>query len=164
MGKLTMLLTAADYHDLTSYDRNRMSGHSLDWSNQPVTFKTYHGFKHIELAGNERDSSSQNLDELLDTDTAWTPVSVNFDTLSRVLKLSHCLTRKEKIAGGHFYFRNVASAGALYPSEIYFLSPSGIIQTRTCSVLACSHLDTSLELITSGLINYLQLFMEPDIH
>ena len=122
MGKLTMFLTAADYHDLTSYDRNRMSGHSLDWSNQPVTFKTYHGLKHIELAGNERDSSSQNLDELLDTDTAWTPVSVNFDTLSRVLKLSHCLTRKEKIAGGYFYFRNVASAGALYPSEIYFLS------------------------------------------
>lgn len=118
-----MLSTAADYHDLTSYDRNRMSGHSLDWSNQPVTFKTYHGLKHIELAGNEGDSSSsQNLDELLHTKAALTPVSMNFDTLSRVLKLSHCLTRKERVAGGYFYFRNVASAGALYPSEMYFCS------------------------------------------
>ncbi len=36
-----------------------------------------------------------------------------------MLKLSHCLTRKEKSGPGYFYFRNVASAGALYPFETY---------------------------------------------
>ncbi len=117
-----MLLTAADYHDLTSYDRHRMSGHSLDWSTQPVTFKAYQGLKSRELAEDEGELTSENLSELLDTSREFSPLPIDFQTLSRVMKLSHCLTRKEKFAGGYFYFRNVASAGALYPSEIYFCS------------------------------------------
>jgi SagB-type dehydrogenase family enzyme len=41
------------------------------------------------------------------------------DDLSLILLLTDSLTAKARHSGGDFYFRNVASAGALYPSEIY---------------------------------------------
>ena len=36
-----MTLSAVQYHRETSYRRDRMGGHSLDWANQPDTFKSY---------------------------------------------------------------------------------------------------------------------------
>lgn len=117
-----MSLTAVDYHNGTSYDRKKMTGHMLDWTNQPSTFKTYEGLDYIELTGDQADGPTENLSDLLDVNR--TPISntINFRKLSRILKLTHCLTRKERHPGGHFYFRNVASAGALYPFETYFCS------------------------------------------
>jgi SagB-type dehydrogenase family enzyme len=116
-----LLLTAADYHDLTSYDRYKMSGHGLDWLNQPNTFKTYQGLTKFEL---EEDTEPYQglLSELFRLNL--TPVSkeIRFKDLSSVLKLSHCLTRKEKSGPSYFYFRNVASAGALYPFETYLVT------------------------------------------
>ena len=113
-----MLLTAVDYHDLTSYDRYKMSGHALDWLNQPNTFKTYQGLTKTEL---EEDTEPYQglLSELFRLNL--TPVSkeIRFQDLGSVLKLSHCLTRKVRSGPGYFYFRNVASAGALYPFETY---------------------------------------------
>lgn len=116
-----MLLTAADYHDLTSYDRYKMSGHGLDWLNQPNTFKTYQGLTKIEL---EEDTKSYQglLSELFSLNRPPVSKEIRFQDLSSVLKLSHCLTRKEKSGPGYFYFRNVASAGALYPFETYLAS------------------------------------------
>ena len=32
------------YHHTTSYLRNRMEGHFLDWANQPRVYKTYPDF------------------------------------------------------------------------------------------------------------------------
>lgn len=114
-----MLLTAANYQDLTSYDRNKMTGHSLDWSNKPISFKTYQGLKNIKLL-EETERPQQNLSDLFTyNQPEQANNSVNLENLSRILRLSHCLTRKEKFGGGYFYFRNVASAGALYPFETY---------------------------------------------
>lgn len=113
-----MLLMASDYQDITSYDRNKMTGHSLDWSNQPITFKTYQGLKNIKLF-DKLDWPQKNLSDLFTHNQPDQANSINLEDLSRILRLSHCLTRKEKVGGGYFYFRNVASAGALYPFETY---------------------------------------------
>jgi len=42
--------------------------------------------------------------------------------LSLILRLTHTLTAKASHAGGDHYFRSAASAGALYPTEIYVVS------------------------------------------
>ncbi|MGC8605422.1 MAG: SagB/ThcOx family dehydrogenase [Desulfomonilaceae bacterium] len=113
-----MLLSAADYHDLTSYDRDKMIGHQLDWSNQPNSFKNYEGLKKIRLEENTEQYTGS-LSELFGPRKSLISKGICFQDLSLVLKLSHCLTRKERSSNGYFYFRNVASAGALYPFEIY---------------------------------------------
>ena len=95
LGEVLVLLTAADYHDFTSYDRYKMSGHALDWLNQPNTFKTYQGLKKIEL---EEDTKSYEglLSELFGLNRSPASKEICFRDLGRVLKLGHCLTRKEK--------------------------------------------------------------------
>ncbi len=112
-----MILTSTDYHDLTSYDRNKMTGHHLDWSNQPRTFKFYEGLKNIKLIDQTGWSEAKFSDLFAEHETVRQ--KLDFKNLSRILTLGHCLTRKEKLGTGDFYFRNVASAGALYPFEIY---------------------------------------------
>jgi len=37
------------FHKSTCYDRNRMKGHPLDWSNQPRVFKAYNSIAAIPL-------------------------------------------------------------------------------------------------------------------
>jgi SagB-type dehydrogenase family enzyme len=45
--------------------------------------------------------------------------AIDLTSLSLVLRLTYSLTAKTRHAGGDFYYRSVASAGALYPTEIY---------------------------------------------
>jgi SagB-type dehydrogenase family enzyme len=112
-----MILTSTDYHDLTSYDRNKMTGHYLDWSNQPNTFKFYEGLKNIKLIDQKGWSNAKFCDLFMENEHV--PRKLDFEDVSRILKLGHCLIRKEKLGTGDFYFRSVASAGALYPFEMY---------------------------------------------
>ena len=44
-----MIKSATQYHDHTSYDRHDMSGHYMDWQNQPSVFKEYPGIEPIPL-------------------------------------------------------------------------------------------------------------------
>ena len=44
-----MIKSAFDYHESTNYDRKNMSGHYLDWKNQPMVFKDYPGVMPIVL-------------------------------------------------------------------------------------------------------------------
>jgi SagB-type dehydrogenase family enzyme len=44
--------------------------------------------------------------------------------LSLILRLAHTLTAKARSASGDHYFRSVASAGALYPTELYVATQS----------------------------------------
>ncbi len=49
---------------------------------------------------------------------------VDVEDLSMILRLSYTLTAKARHAGGDYYFRSVASAGALYPTELYMATHS----------------------------------------
>lgn len=121
-------MKASYYHDLTSYSRHRMSGHALDWENQPTVFKNYPEGKKIalpeitDLARIQRD-----LFELLRcrevADVQTPPRTIS--ELSELLLLTQALTARAQAGGKEYYFRSAASAGALYPTEIYALT-SGI--------------------------------------
>ncbi len=114
-----MTKNAKEYHDNTCYSRNKLGGHQLDWHNQPVLFKEYKGLKSISLPepptlpgislkliqGSKSDSSS--------------PDVFNINTISTILRLTYCITAQANYSGGVFYYRSAASAGALYPVEIY---------------------------------------------
>jgi SagB-type dehydrogenase family enzyme len=119
-----MIKTAIEYHDSTRYDRNDMSGHFLDWKNQPMVFKDYPGILPIVLPA-EVSVPSTGLSELIEqAKPQKTTVPPGLKDLSSILRLSNSLTARARQGGGDFYFRSAASAGALYPCEIYVAAHS----------------------------------------
>lgn len=119
-----MTNTCLEYHRETSYFRNRMGGHFMDWANQPEVVKRYEGRTPILLP---RDVTlpQKNLSSLLSGETPGDPGAVtDLAALSTLLLLTTTLTAKARSGAGDFYFRSVASAGALYPTEIYAALPA----------------------------------------
>ena len=97
------------YHQRTKYDPETIASKSrrLDFSQQPVPYKTYQ-------VGNEIDLKPY-LEEGAPKGT-W-------GRLSRLLLNSYGLTAKLVSAMGEaFYLRAAPSAGGLYPAEIYLIS------------------------------------------
>ncbi len=114
-----MPLSAVQYHRETSYRRDRMGGPSLDWANQPNVYKTYPGIEPVPLP-REPALLEVPLLELFGQSPAAVPKpELTAENLSAILLLTHSLTAKARHPGGDFYYRATASAGALYPTEIY---------------------------------------------
>jgi SagB-type dehydrogenase family enzyme len=114
-----MITSASEYQRLTSYDRRRMGGHFLDWSNQPGVYKDYPDLPGIFLT---HDSSPPNtgLFSLAGGEVpAEPPNAISLEQLSQVFALAYSLTAKSRHSGGDLYYRSVPSAGALYPCELY---------------------------------------------
>ena len=115
-----MTVSLGEYHQETSYQRQAMTGHSLDWENQPTVYKAYPGIEPLLLP---RDISlpEVNLSSLLkgERPPEEGTRSLDINRLSRILQLTYSLTSKARHPGGEFYYRSAASAGALYPTEIY---------------------------------------------
>jgi len=111
--------TGAQYHDHSSYDRHRMTGHMLDWSNQPTVFKKYEGIDPLLLPKDVPLPEKRLSHILKQTDVAGEAEEVTIEDLSRILLVTNGLTARARYADGDFYLRSAASAGALYPTEIY---------------------------------------------
>ncbi len=121
------MITASSYQILTSYERQSMGGHALDWENQPDTFKHYRGIKHIQLP-DVRDFSplKTSFFSLPQKKIVSSSARINFsiDEVARILILTQAVTAKSRGGGTDYWFRSAASAGALYPTEIYLASRS----------------------------------------
>jgi len=114
-----MIKTCLDYHQKTSYDRFDMSGHSLDWANQPKVFKEYPGITPLSLPS-ELQIPKGKLSVILGEPSApGMPGELDLETLSLLLLLSYTHTARARHPEGDFFFRSAASAGALYPTEVY---------------------------------------------
>jgi len=114
-----MSLWGFEYHEKTGYDRDRMDMHGLDWSSQPSVFKSPDGLSTLDLEPPESLPEST-LSEILDAkSTIKVPEESPIGTLSEILFLAHEVTAKTGSGPGAFYFRSPASAGALYPFELY---------------------------------------------
>lgn len=114
-----MIKSSARYHDTSSYDRHKMTGHYLDWQNQPRVFKDYPETEPVLLPQDIQLPDEKLSALILEARRNRGARKVNVRDLSSILRLTCALTAKARHPGGDFYFRSVASAGALYPTEIY---------------------------------------------
>jgi len=114
-----MIESAWDYHRRTSYDRHDMTGHYMDWSCQPNVFKTYPGRETAALTQDIVLSQENLSDILIDNYAPVLDSEIDAVRLARILHMTHALTAKARHGGSDFYYRSVASAGALYPFELY---------------------------------------------
>lgn len=117
--------TAAQYHHLTSYQRHKMSGHFLDWENKPDLYKTYPQTESVTLP-RDVEHPKRKLSQVLKDGSPDMHAHVpDMDGLSKIFSLAYGITAKARHGGVDFYYRSAASAGALYPTEIY-VAASGL--------------------------------------
>jgi SagB-type dehydrogenase family enzyme len=116
---MKMIKTALQYHEYSSYERGRIGGHYLDWRNQPTVYKDYPGIDPVQLPASTPQVKGNlsaifrgsNMDEVAH--------SLSIEDISLILSLTNTPTAKATYSGEDFYYRSAASAGALYPTEIY---------------------------------------------
>ena len=110
------MISSLDYHKDTCYDRYRMEGHTLDWPNQPRLYKSYpENLENCPLPTVE-DFPGLSLWQL---QAAEASEAINLTDVSAILNLTQTFTARSRQPSGDFYYRSAASAGALYPNEIY---------------------------------------------
>ncbi|HIJ57774.1 MAG TPA: SagB/ThcOx family dehydrogenase [Deltaproteobacteria bacterium] len=116
---MPIVSSGKEYHTVTGYDRYRMKGHGLDWAHQPDPYKSYRGIDQIPLP-EVSELPKLSLWGLNEKKLADTPrETFDLNRLSRILFLGYGFTAKARQTGYEFFYRSAASAGALYPIEIY---------------------------------------------
>ena len=113
------------YQQRSSYERFKMPPHALDWEHEPTTYKKYPGkpVLAIPLEVNVEPLSFFKL--LQPPEKQPQNLFLSFEVLGQLLLLTQMLTGRARYANGEIWFRSIASAGALYPGELYVAS-SGI--------------------------------------
>jgi SagB-type dehydrogenase family enzyme len=96
-----------------------MTGHRMDWAHQPDVYKRYPGASQTDLVPVDA----------LNNDSLWGLLDPSFERnadgnptlsdLSEILAMGSGITFSRKMQGTEYTFRSAASAGALYPIEIY---------------------------------------------
>jgi SagB-type dehydrogenase family enzyme len=109
------------FHDATKHtvDSVRAGGHLLDFANMPIPLKHYPDLEPIPLPVDlpERDAPAV---QVLSGRVDVAPAPWTLPGLARVLFFSAGVTRRARMVGGRpLFFRAAASAGALYPIEVY---------------------------------------------
>jgi SagB-type dehydrogenase family enzyme len=115
------LEAARTYHEVTkhSYTSVRSSPHALDWSNRPLPYKIYPEAgvfalpRDLNLAGVPAIAAARG-DFAIADDTP-----LDLERLTRLLFCTGGLTRRARVGAEEYHFRAAASAGALYPIEMY---------------------------------------------
>lgn len=109
----------SDYHQRTAYHRGHMSGHGLDWSQQPYPYKRYRGLGPAPMAKPVWPTAGF-LDLALGGAPACDPLPLpDAATVSSILLLSAGITALSRVGHEVHGLRAPASAGALYPAELY---------------------------------------------
>lgn len=115
----SMKTSGLAYHQRVSYDRGNMTGHRLDWEHQPSVYKAYPGIEPVPLP-QQVHSPQVLLSRLLkDPQAISRSHEPALNLLSCIFRFTYNLTARARHSGEDFYYRSVASAGALYPAEIY---------------------------------------------
>ncbi|HEY2104976.1 MAG TPA: SagB/ThcOx family dehydrogenase, partial [Candidatus Binataceae bacterium] len=109
------------YHEVTrhSYTSVRTDGHVLDWDNRPFPFKIYPHAAALALPRDLNLSPMPALDAISGRANVDPQTPLDLERLTRVLFCAGGLTRKRRVGREDYHFRAAASAGALYPIEIY---------------------------------------------
>jgi SagB-type dehydrogenase family enzyme len=108
-----------NFQQETKYQRDKMSGKSLDWASQPKIYKDYPDCQTIQLP-DISPLSDTTLHEVLKNRKSirkYQNKPIKKETLSYLLWASTGISRTE----GGYEFRTAPSAGALYPIETYLV-------------------------------------------
>ncbi len=107
------------FQEETKYERNRMPGGYLDWSNKPETYKQYPDKPRVALPRPSTEGGVPVWDIL----SQRRSVRDFFERPVAAQKLSQILWASQGITAEQFgyKFRTVPSAGALYPVETYLV-------------------------------------------
>lgn len=112
-------LTAFAYHKETNHARSRLDGAPLDWANQPDVFKCYPDAGRIPLPS-LRGLCGQSLWDIVSNKKIETELcQISLEFLAGIFAMGNGITLKRVHGGMVYTFRSAASAGALYPVEIY---------------------------------------------
>jgi len=114
--------TASHYHEQTKHSHRsvRSDAHSLDFSNQPVPFKTYPGLTPIPLPHPCEETEVTALSAVSAVTCPTTEEQIpDLSDLARLLYFSAGVTRQKKYPGGTLVFRAASCTGALYEVELY---------------------------------------------
>jgi SagB-type dehydrogenase family enzyme len=112
------------YHEVTkhSYTNVRSNPHALDWENRPLSYKIYPAAGAIALP-RELDLSAMPATAAIAGSSMASAIEadlpLDLETITRILFCANGLTRSKSVGGEDYHFRAAASAGALYPIEIY---------------------------------------------
>src|SRR5215469_16480209 len=114
-------IEAARFHEITkhSYTSVRSSTHFLDWNNKPLPYKIYPDAPAIGLTRDFCLSRAPALRAIVHEPSVRSSSKISLENLARLLFAAGGLTRKVQSGGLEYFFRAAASAGALYPIEIY---------------------------------------------
>jgi SagB-type dehydrogenase family enzyme len=109
------------FHELTahSYTSVRSSPHHLDWDLKPMPYKIYPGAGALALPRDLALPRTPALSAIEDDGRGRAGAPVGIESLTRILFCADGLTRARKVGGEDYHFRAAASAGALYPIELY---------------------------------------------
>lgn len=112
---------AREYHESTKHSSRsvRRVGHSMDWSNRPHPFRVYEGLDGVPLP--QALSLGVSAREALAGITVSDEVGdIDLIALARLLRYGAGVLRRKAFGPGEvLHFRTYASAGALYPVEVY---------------------------------------------
>ncbi len=111
------------YHEVTkhSYTSVRSNPHRLDWDNRPFQYKIYPAAGTLAMPREiELPSAPASAAIAGRVGTAnGADRTVGLEEITRLLFCTGGLTRSRIVNGEEYHFRAAASAGALYPIEIY---------------------------------------------
>jgi SagB-type dehydrogenase family enzyme len=116
------LRLARKYHQLTKHSLQSLHNnrHYLDWVNEPLRYKLYPGLETIPLPKDLPETGASTLASLKQ-EIGNGEALPEFRELAYLLYYTAGITKKLVHAGGEIHFRAAASAGALYPIEIYLV-------------------------------------------
>jgi SagB-type dehydrogenase family enzyme len=138
------------FHDATKHtvESVRSGGHLLDFANMPIPLKHYPDLEPIPLPVDlpERDAPAV---EVLSGRVDVAPAPWGLPELARVLFFSAGVTRRARLVGGRpIFLRAAASAGALYPIEVYVVC--GDMAGLAAGVYHFNPIEFALRLLRAG--------------
>lgn len=138
-----------NYHDRTkhSFESIRTGGHFLDWDNEPSRFKEYLDVR-VEPLPRFRESNEPAHRAVANSVRPAGRARLDLELLSHLLFHAAGISRTVHTGIGEFHFRTYASAGALYPIEVY--AASGEVAGLEPGVYHYAPLEHGLHLLRRG--------------
>ncbi|MBE3604736.1 SagB/ThcOx family dehydrogenase [bacterium] len=111
------------YHEVTkhSYTSVRSNPHRLDWDNRPFQYKIYPAAGSLAMPRELELPSAATAAAIAGRagTAGGADRTADLEEITRLLFCTGGLTRSRTVNGEEYHFRAAASAGALYPIEIY---------------------------------------------